>query len=279
VGIWWWAWLTRSEQFTGAHIHRKWGHGGSPGRLATILIRPGGVSAARRPCSSKRGRSFRAGSPGSSANQARSIDRTGTSFRSPGSNFGWPQQVASTGFRSKRDVIPYGVAIVPASAGKASWAVTHWSGKTSHARVNVRAPGTTLFVCRCPPTRLDAAVRQPREKLPAGLSWPGAGRADHRRWHPAGGWVKVVAAKPGATPATGGKAALAHRRPGPGCLISASITGPYRSKETITSKEHRGPVGDHGRGRSRRDVGLGGSSLFQRRRRQKNTKGRTRRGP
>jgi hypothetical protein len=164
--------------------------------------------------------------PGNAAtSSAKSAARTqaAASFLSqlhPGS------QIAST-VTAKGDVNPYGVAVVPASAGQlvaGDVLVSNFNDKA-----NVQGTGTTIVqVSPSGRTTLFADVA----KLPAGMSCPGGVGLTTALGILPGGWVIV-----GSLPTTTG-GALPPQNPA-GCLIVLNNRGAVA--ETITNQNIAGP--------------------------------------
>ena len=135
-------------------------------------------------------------------------------------------QIAST-VPAGGDVNPYGVAVVPASAGRLTAGnilVSNFNDKA-----NVQGTGTTIVqVSRSGHTTLFADVA----KLPAGMSCPGGVGLTTALGILPGGWVVV-----GSLPTTAG-GALPGLDPA-GCLIVLNDQG--TAVKTITNKDIVGP--------------------------------------
>jgi hypothetical protein len=135
-------------------------------------------------------------------------------------------QIAST-VLAKGDVNPYGIAVVPASAGRLTAGDVLVSNFNDKA--NVQGTGTTIVqVSRAGRTTLFADVA----RLPAGMACPGGVGLTTALGILPGGWVVV-----GSLPTTAG-GALPGLDPA-GCLIVLNDQGTV--VETITNKNIVGP--------------------------------------
>jgi hypothetical protein len=181
-------------------------------RLATILVALVGLAAAA--CSS---------SSASSSTKPVAASKAPTSFLS---QLHTMTQVAST-VPANGDVNPYGVAVVPASAGKLVAGDTLVSNYNSKS--NVQGTGTTL-VQVSPAGSLHLFANLAR--LPAGLSCPGGVGLTTALGILPGGWVVV-----GSLPTAAG-GALPSGDPA-GCLIVLNSHG--TPVKTITGKNIVGP--------------------------------------
>jgi hypothetical protein len=181
-------------------------------RLATVLLALIGLAATA--CSS---------SSSTSSTKPAAVSTAPTSFLGQLHSMA---QVAST-VPANGDLNPYGVAVVPATAGKlvaGDTLVSNFNGKS-----NVQGTGTTLV--QVSPTgslRLFANLA----KLPAGMSCPGGVGLTTALGILPGGWVVV-----GSLPTTAG-GALPAADPA-GCLIVVNNQG--TPVKTITNKNIVGP--------------------------------------
>ncbi len=181
-------------------------------RLATILTVLLGLSATA--CAS---------TANTSSGKAAAVPHTSASFLRP---VGAVSQVAST-VPANGDVNPYGVAVVPASAGRLTSGDTLVSNYNSKA--NVQGTGTTIVeISPGGSKQLFAQVGT----LPAGESCPGGIGLTTALGILPGGWVVV-----GSLPTTAG-GALPSANPA-GCLIVLNDQG--TPVETITNKDIVGP--------------------------------------
>jgi hypothetical protein len=149
--------------------------------------------------------------------------RASTSFLN---RLGSGAQVAST-VPANGDVNPYGVAVVPASAGRLTAGDTLVSNFNSKA--NVQGTGTTIVEVSSAGSK---QVFAQLAKLPSGLSCPGGVGLTTALGILPGGWVVV-----GSLPTTAG-GALPSLNPA-GCLIVLNDQG--TPVKTITSKNIVGP--------------------------------------